>query len=148
MPAKNSKAARQAARRRRPSTRGAGGATSAAGERAVSDSLFPTPSLEAPGERSVTFAPSRARARRDEVPAIDAPAVASARAGAAPTAPQRTAAPRIESSRAAGRPAPSSSLESEQVRNEVRYIRSDITRLLLTTAAVAIFMVLANILLN
>ncbi len=41
-----------------------------------------------------------------------------------------------------------SSLSTEQVRNEFRYIRGDLVRLLVTTVAVTLFMVIAHYIIN
>ncbi len=41
-----------------------------------------------------------------------------------------------------------SSLSTEQVRNEFRYIRGDLVRLLVTTVAVTLFMVVAHYIVN
>lgn len=75
-----------------------------------------------------------------------AAATEAAPVAAQPATPARTTTAPAAPARAPRRPASTaaSSLSSEQVRNEMRYIRSDLVRMLITTVVVVLFMVLAN----
>lgn len=74
----------------------------------------------------------------------DGPLASAPRSAAVPTAPARpSTGPVRRPAVAAG-----ASLSTDQVRDEVRYIRRDIRRMLLTTLVVLAFMVAANFLLS
>ena len=103
-------------------------------------------SRQASGHRKATVRPRRNPAQGS--------AAASQAVGARQTAPSLAAAPPAAATatqaRPVRRPAPSTggALSPEQVRNEGRYIRRDLVKMLLTTLVVLAFMVAANLIIN
>ena len=102
-------------------------------------------SRQASGHRKATVRPRRNPAQTG--------APAQQAVGATPTAPGFAAAPPAATAtqaRPVRRPAAPAggALSPEQVRNEGRYIRRDLVKMLLTTLVVLAFMVAANLIIN
>lgn len=127
MPRKNTRASRQAGRQRRP----------APGPQRVATPSGPLVREPEPATTSEAAASTAAptelivRPRSSQKVAASAPRAAT-------TAPQRAFTPR----------AGTGSLSSDQVRAEIRFIRGDLMRMLITTALVVAFMIGALLILS
>ena len=147
MPRKATKAARQSGRQRRPAT-----ARQVPAQAPVEAPIETAVADVADGASTTMVIAPRSRTQRSAPSQRTQPAAPPREAQ--PAAPVEQPQPRTPARQAqqVRRPVPTpvagSSLASEQVRNEVRYIRGDITRLLLTTLAVIIFMFAAYYLVN
>ncbi|MDP9382471.1 MAG: hypothetical protein M3Q29_20490 [Chloroflexota bacterium] len=103
-------------------------------------------SRQSGGQRRVTVRP-RHDAPATQQPGQTAAATPTAEAPiATPPASVATSAPTRSVRRPGGVTNPTGVLSTEQTRNEIRYIRSDLWKLLLSTVVVIIFMVAAGLL--